>query len=238
MTNILMVPQPFDSEILGQPVYLGKLQSEKDISNLDSSIPADAALVSIRIPAAWGNLMTASRFRFIERLITFERPLHPHCDNSFAEGVRLATKTDAKECAEIASKAFFFDRYHIDPELEDSFADTTKQEWTKNNLNGRADVGFVSETRGKIMGFNLCLRTESFAYIDLIAVAKHAQGLGLGKALIEASIAYYTGLTPFLRAGTQVTNKASVSIYRALGFYKIEESVTYHYTQQQTETGA
>jgi len=236
MSQVEMIPQPFDAEILGGPVYRAELASLVDLPMLDASIPDDAALVTARIPPEWVAVMEASsRFREIERLVSFERPLSASEGGDLPDGIRLATPEDAEACAEIAGRCFSYDRLHADPMIDDDAADESKRAWTRNNIAGRTEVNLIAEFRGKVVGFNLCKQATDWAMIDLIAVAPEAQGLGLGKALVEAAIRYFAGRVPTLRVGTQTTNNASIAIYTANGFTKSDEMVTYHWTPDAPE---
>ena len=227
---VTMTPQPFDSAILGGPVYRAELSEVVEIAFLEDSVPDDAALVSVRIRPDWVDVMELTRFREIERLVSFERPLSTGDGGRMPDGIRLGTAADTDACAEIAGRCFSFDRYHADPDIDDDAADESKRAWARNNLTGRGDASFIAEFRGNIIGFNLCLRGEDWALIDLIAVAPEAQGLGLGKALVVAAIRHYAGMVPVMRVSTQTTNEASMAIYAANGFTKTEEMVTFHWT--------
>jgi ribosomal protein S18 acetylase RimI-like enzyme len=227
---VTMTHQPFDSEILGGSVYRAKLEEVVQIPLLEAFIPDDAILVSARVRPDWVNVMAVTSFREIERLVSFERPLTAADGESLPEGIRLGGAGDAEACAEIAGRCFSHDRYHADPMLDDAAADESKRAWARNNLTGRGDASFIAEFRGEVMGFNLCRKGEDWALIDLIAVAPEAQGLGIGKSLVQAAIRHYAGRVPVLRVGTQTTNEASMAIYAANGFTKTEEMVTFHWT--------
>jgi ribosomal protein S18 acetylase RimI-like enzyme len=230
MTMLTMTPQPFDSGILGGPVYRAEVTEVGQIPLLESSVPADAVLVTARVRPDWVGVMAMTRFREIERLVSFERPLSASEGGPLPDGVRLANSNDAEACADIAGRCFSFDRYHVDPEIDNAAADESKRAWARNNLMGRGDAGFLAEFRGEVVAFNLCLRDADWALIDLIAVAPEAQGLGLGKTLVKAAIHHYAGIVPVLRVGTQTTNEASKSIYSANGFTRSSEMVTFHWT--------
>lgn len=230
MTMVTMTPQPFDSAILCRPVYRAELEEVVQIPMLEESIPDDAALVSARVRPDWVNVMEITQFREIERLVSFERPLLASDGGGSPDSVRLGDANDAEACADIARRCFSFDRYHVDPMIDNAAADESKRAWARNNLSGRGDAAFIAEFRGQIIGFNLCLRGEDWALIDLIAVAPEAQGLGLGKALVEAAIRHYAGVVPVMRVGTQITNEASMAIYATKGFTKTNEMVTFHWT--------
>ena len=231
MAKVKMTPQPFDTEILGGPVYRAEVTSVAQVPFLGASIPKDAILVSARVPPNWSNVMEATtEFREIERLVSFECPLTPADGGPLPEGIRRACREDANACADIAGRCFSFDRLHTDPWINTNKADESKRTWALNNILWRAEANFVAEFRGRIVGFNLCRQGGDWALIDLIAVAPEAQGLGLGKTLVRAAIVYFAERVPVLRVGTQIANEASIAIYAANGFTQSEEMVTYHWT--------
>ena len=78
MAYVEMTPQPFDTAILGGPVYRAEMTSVSQVPFLGTSVPEDAILVSARVPPDWTNVMEAiTEFREIERLVSFECPLTP-----------------------------------------------------------------------------------------------------------------------------------------------------------------
>ena len=231
MAYVEMTPQPFDTAILGGPVYRAEMTSVSQVPFLGTSVPEDAILVSARVPPDWTNVMEAiTEFREIERLVSFECPLTPAIGGPLPEGIRLARREDADACAEIAGRGFSFDRLHVDTTIDTKKADESKRAWALNNILWRAEANFVAEFRNRVVGFNLCRQGEDWALIDLIAVAPEAQGLGLGKTLVRAALLYFAGRVPVLRVGTQASNAASIAIYAANGFTKSKEMVTYHWT--------
>ena len=64
--------------------------------------------------------------------------------------------------------------------------------------------------------------------IDLIAVTPEAQGQGLGRALVNASMAAYGARARRMRAGTQAANFPSLALYRGLGMHEVSRAITFH----------
>ena len=98
----------------------------------------------------------------------------------------------------------------------------------RNSVLGRADRVFVTRDGDAITGFNACLRNGDDAVIDLIAVSRHYQGQGLGRALTVAAIAHYSGKSKRMNVGTQAGNVASLALYQSAGFRIMSSATTLH----------
>ena len=221
--------QAFESRIFEAPVWkLPRVPDMPALLRLVHQARADGvALMSCRIdegvPA--GNLEAAG-FRRIEKLVTFERPL----DDGSGHFAELAHEAEAAACAEIGARVFTHDRYHRDPEISKDVADEIKRQWVLNGVLGRADAPIVARVDGEIAGFNLCLRREDIAIIDLIGVARAHQGKGLGRALVDAALGHYEGSCRVMQVGTQDTNWPSIALYERAGFVPVRAAVTFHWT--------
>jgi ribosomal protein S18 acetylase RimI-like enzyme len=228
----------FDSQFLGGRVFRLAFPTGDDASDarpfvveyVQRALAARATLVVSRVPvdAPWMHeILESAGFRRIERLLTYRRALERLPTSPL---VRLARREDADSCAELARSSFVFDRYHTDPRIDSSAADTLKGAWAANGINGRADVAFVAEEHSRIRGFILCLRTAGDAIVDLIAVSPEARGKGIGRELTAAAIAHYAqrGDVRNISASTQATNGPSMRLYQSLGFLLVREAFTYH----------
>lgn len=209
--------QPFDASVLGRPVW-----RLTDPSHAEDSIQAAWAqgvgLMVYRGPEA------PPGFRHVETLITFEGTVSEGC---MPEMARPATPDDAEVVAEIARVAFMVDRWHADPSIPNDKADAFKAAWARNAVLGRADRVFVAEREGRVIGFNAVMSRDTVLVIDLIAVSPGNQGLGFGRALIEAMGSMSIER---VRVGTQASNAASVALYEALGFEPVSRVETWHWT--------
>jgi ribosomal protein S18 acetylase RimI-like enzyme len=236
-------PQPFESALLPGPAFRLRLPDEAADHRPTPGLGGLAAwasetgvgLVTARVPAAAAGLQAAlagAGFRAIERLVTLERTLE--AGEAWPAGVRRGDPADAEPCAAIARTTFRHDRFHADPQIEPAVADALKARWVLNAFAGRADCCLVAGEPGQVTGFNLCLRTGDLAVIDLIAVAADAQGRGIGRSLVAASLAHYAAAgAARLRVGTQATNVASLALYRRAGFVPVAEAVTFHLVPRQ-----
>ena len=226
--------QPFDEMILDGPVWRLAVGGEGANGamlerELDRARAVGVRLVWCRLDAddAFGAILQAAGFRWIERLVTFSRAVPAACEP--VAGAELARSEDSDSCATIAA-AFRFDRYHADPEIQDEVADRFKAAWARNGVNGRADTALVVRRDGEVAGFNLCMRYGDEAVIDLIAVDSDHRGQGLGRTLVAAALAHYAGRVSTMLVGTQETNTPSIALYRGMGFSPVSSRDTYHWT--------
>jgi GNAT superfamily N-acetyltransferase len=144
------------------------------------------------------------------------------------DGIGYATADDAEECSSIARRIFTLDRYHADPCIVDKNANDLKAAWARNSCSGYADVVFVAYEDGQIVGFNACLLKDSVAMIDLMGVLPEYCGYGIGRKLMQAAIAYYSGRVTYIQVGTQSRNWASLSLYQSIGFKVCHSAFTFH----------
>lgn len=226
----ICVPQPFDSEIVGGPVYRLNLDSDADLPHIARIIPADAILVSLRIPASWPAPDRSTGFREIETLVQLERPLLAEDARSAVPGIRVSTPADAGACAAIARSAFFADRYHSDPMIADQIAERIKAAWGRNEVSGRSDRTFVRQLDGEVVGFNGCLLEGRRMIVDLIAVSEQHQGKGIGAALLKAAFAHYASRADHTLIATQADNTGALTLYLKLGYRETGRVRTYHFT--------
>ncbi|WP_420402480.1 GNAT family N-acetyltransferase [Nisaea sp.] len=228
----ICVPQPFDSGLIGAPVYRIEIASADEIASLRDLVPEDAALVSVRIPVSWGMPTANSGFREIETLVSLERPL-AHEDTDFrAAAIRFSRPGDADACSAIAKTTFAADRYHADPLVADSVAARIKAAWARNEVTGRADRTFIYEKDGAILGFNGCLVRDGLMIVDLIAVADGHQGKGIGAQLLRAAFAFYAARLGKTLIATQAGNHGALALYRKLGYVETARSRTFHFTPE------
>lgn len=192
-----------------------------------------AALVSCRIgadDAVAGNALVSAGFQLIETLVTSRRVISPA--PAMPNTTSPARDEDAARCVEISRTAFWADRFHADPSIDDDDAGTIKAEWMVNSFAGRADRILVTRDDDGATGFVTCLLSGDTAVIDLIAVSDGARGLGLGKALVAGALAAYAGTAKFMTVGTQDKNTASQAVYRSLGFVPVGKAQTFHLTPE------
>lgn len=155
-----------------------------------------------------------------------DRPAAPPQVDGLREG-------DDAEIVAIAGRAFRFSRFHLDTRIPRAVADRVKSEWVANYVRRhRGDRLFVARHDGRPAGFLAAMTGEldgsPSATIDLVAVDPPKQGLGLGRALLDAFVAYYAPTHPHLRVGTQVANAHSIAFYERAGFRMVDSSYVLH----------
>ena len=177
-------------------------------------------------------------FRVIESYLTFARDIDhiPESDKL----VRLANPSEAEVVAEIAYRAFHYNRFLADPLIPEERARHSRRDWVRNAFAGRAEAIYVAEEKGNVAGF-LLLRSvknpdgEKVGLIDLIAVAPEYPGRGLGSALALQSLHHYQGKSPVVEVGTQAKNAAAVNLYTKLGFRLVRSEFTLHWHANYTQ---
>lgn len=239
---------PFETEQLGFPCgHLNALQPDTAAADIATALQQcrekGIQFLSTRIPAS--NIQLASEledqeFRFIECLLTLERPLAG--PPAFPDGVTFAEPNDAADCATVAASAFRADRFHRDPRIDDAAASRLKAAWARNSVGGRANKVFLTRENGRIVGFNAVVIRDNAAAIDLIAVHPEAQGRGHGRRLVDAALQCYATVgrrtqaslnegsrVERMRVGTQADNIGSLALYAAAGFTVVSATLTFHF---------
>lgn len=223
-TQLLGLPTRHVDEIRGLPP--GSELPAPLVGALLNALEAEGArLVTCRRPESDRSTLAALQaggFRVVECLLTLARSLN-HGILSKPIGVALASAADADGCGAIGAAAFRYDRFHADCAIDERRASALKSAWARNSVLGRADAVFVTRSGGSVTGFNACLLRGDTAIIDLIGVAPQQQGKGLGRALVAAALAHYSGRARRMLVGTQSCNFGSLALYQGLGF-RVESS--------------
>lgn len=173
---------------------------------------------------------TSCDFVFVECLLTFSMDLddgYQWPSTKFDD--YLASLDDIEAISQIAHDSFKFDRFHLDPLIDDSCADKLKAAWSKNCVCGRSDKVFVVRAADeKVIGFNACKLTADAVVIDLIAVDGRSQKNGVATQLLRMCVQEYRGRKNRLLVGTQANNKASINLYLKHGLSLNSVQYTFH----------
>ena len=231
--------EPFDSEYLGGPVYTIFLTDPPDMvwgalsETLRRAREIGVKLVTCRAPEGdktSEQMLLNAGFYQIETQVTLARPILPLPNANMDINVDQAREPDFDACITLGRTAFVLDRYHRDPAIDQTSADAVKASWVRNSLHGRADSCFVARDENGVNGFNLCMRRNEEAIIDLMAVDPAQRKKGIGRALIVAALDHYQESAQEVTVKTQDINDASLQLYRSLNFKVVSRNVTYHYT--------
>lgn len=170
-------------------------------------------------------------FQLIDTNLLFEwiplNQMNP-LEIGFEYETRFAKSSDRSEVERIASKSFFYSRFHLDPKIPNRFANEIKKQWVSNFFRGiRGDSMVVSVFQDKAVGFCQIFYQEEKIYIDLIAVDSDHQGKGLAASMIEFIAKENVG--SIFRVGTQVSNLPSIRTYQKIGFRILDSHYTLHF---------
>ena len=164
-----------------------------------------------------------SGFKIIEENITLEKKrvdsnLHEPFWRRQQYKIRWAQNEDRNLVEDIALKNFSHDRFHQDPNIDNSLADEIKRQWVGNFFLGkRGDAMVVATANNHPVAFLLLLLAQEHSVIDLIAVSKEHRKKGLSKQMISYAMLELSDRNRWL-VGTQSSNVPSVRLYESLGF--------------------
>lgn len=224
--------------IFGRPVWrVDAANSGDGLSALESASAVFAyAKCEVSRVSEVGALSDIG-FRVVDAALTLEGVVSAGYTPNYASSgqvVRYANQNDQDTVCDIASRAFRFSRFHLDPEVPSGVADRIKASWARNYFSGeRGDGMVVAETNGHVVGFlQLLWGREDTLIIDLIGVAPENQGQGMARAMICHAAMNGTGdhrRPARIRVGTQAANIPSMRLYESLGLRMHSAQYVLHY---------
>ncbi|MBM3151255.1 MAG: GNAT family N-acetyltransferase [Chloroflexi bacterium] len=172
-------------------------------------------------------------FSLMDTLVCFRRTLENLPERPDVT-VRPATGADIETVRAIARAAFhgYDGHYHADPRLDRAACDDLYEDWAARSctLADLADEVLLAEVDGESAGF-LTLKALEDGDADgrLYAVVPHAQGRGIGQALVREGL-YWSQAEALLGMviSTQVTNIASQVSWVRVGFAPHGSFYTFH----------
>ena len=174
-------------------------------------------LISIKSNKKFKNLfLKKNQIKLIEKNITFlKSPRKKKIEINYFKNIRLANIFDKKAILDIAGNSFIKSRFYKDKNIKKRLAKKIKRNWVLNFFRKkRGEHLIVSEVNKKVVGFLLILKNQKDYIIDLIAVKKIYQNLGLGTKMIEFlenKILKQNKVKIYV--STQSDNKDSIKLY-------------------------
>jgi ribosomal protein S18 acetylase RimI-like enzyme len=242
------VPAPWESEVLQRESGAFKVwwAAGGDIDRQISLVRVFGAclndcrdrglrFLSLRLPEDERSALHAAEsvgFKVLESYLTFTRSMEDPLPAD--PRVRLARPDEMEPVAELARRAFRYNRFMSDSLIPDRLARNTRVEWVRNSFKGRAEAIYVAEDEGQLAGF-LLLKSKQDPHgvkagiIDLIAVDSEYAGKGLGMALVAAALHHYNAEAGYLEVGTQAKNVPAVNLYIKSGFRIAKSEFTLHH---------
>jgi len=173
--------------------------------------------------------LEAFGFRLVDTSINFKK--HIVTDNMLGglTNIRFAESEDEEEVCKLAFDNFSYSRFHLDFRIDNTIANTIKDNWVRNYFLGlRGDMMVVSHIVNKIVGFLLISFSDNIANIELIAVDKNNRRKQISSDMIKFVKNNITGFE-YIKVSTQIVNEPSIKLYEKLGFVIDGFTYVFHY---------
>jgi GNAT superfamily N-acetyltransferase len=150
------------------------------------------------------------------------------------DGVDLFQERDLKVLQAIARSSHDATRFYHDPGFPRERCDALYERWITNACTAETEQVFVVRDGDQAVGYVTCekdLSTTdgSTGQIGLFAVAEAERGRGLGKRLLQASMAWFSSQShDRVRVVSQARNAASARLYEHMGFVTTTVERWYH----------
>lgn len=156
--------------------------------------------------------------------------LEPTADRT--NGVRLAIGSDIPRLRQIAAVSHRDTRFHADKHFDPERSDRLYEVWIENSCNGYADAVLVAEDdAGQPEGYVTCHRGEAdTGHIGLFAVREDARGRGIGRALLNAALIWFsTNRMTAMTVATQLRNVGALRLYGRAGLLITAVGLSFHF---------
>lgn len=160
----------------------------------------------------------------LERSLTGNPPVIGLRDN-----VRLARPGDLSALKAIARAGHRDTRFYFDSHFERAKCDLLYETWIEKSFSGFAQAVLVAEANAEPVGYITCSMRGVESQIGLLGVADKCQGMGLGKQLVEAFLAWSVAHgTHRATVVTQGRNVSAQRLYQRMGFLTAAFQLWYH----------
>lgn len=211
-----MIEDPWLAERLGRPVLTFEAGDGADQVAGEAARRAPA-FAQAKVDC--GDVPTTvalqdAGFRVVDVNVTLSRPA---AGGDAPVDVEEASESDRDAVLEIAAEHYGVSRFHRDAAIPDELANAIKRDWAEALLDGRrGDRLLVIRHGQRAVGFlGVLAPAPDVRVIDLVAVHSAERRAGVGRALVEALLAWGDGR---VEVGTQVANTGSLRFYERLGF--------------------
>jgi dTDP-4-amino-4,6-dideoxy-D-galactose acyltransferase len=173
------------------------------------------------------RLAAAGGFRFVDMRVELEKaPLSPA---PAVAGIRRATPDDLPELLTIARASHRDTRFFKDLQFEQGRAADLYARWIEQDLRSQVVLVAAAREERRVTGYVTCQLAGTAGRIGLIAVDGQAQGRGVGRALVQASLGWFADHSAdHVRVATQATNVKALRLYESAGFMTAEVKAWFH----------
>lgn len=180
-------------------------------------------------------------FRFVDIRVTLERKIEQLPSSGDTRGsIRPYRADDLSTLRNIARVSHHDSRFYHDKKFPESLCDALYETWIEKSAHGYADIVWVATLQDEPLGYISCHWAPSGnPRIGLFAVAKQAQGLGLGKHLLLEGLRWFAQKgVPTVSVVTQGRNIRGQRLYQGCGFVTRSMQLWYHYWPSSKTPGA
>jgi ribosomal protein S18 acetylase RimI-like enzyme len=171
------------------------------------------------LPAAWGAARAGLRLVDVGLDSTFTFGTAALPAPSAAIAVRPHRPDDLPALRDLAAAAFVLSRFSADPFFSKEQVKAFHRQWITNLCNGLAQAVLVCEVEGEAAGFISCAMNGAEGRIPLIATDARHRRLGIGRALVGASLHWFAGAgARAAHVKTQAHNYPALALYHGAGF--------------------
>ncbi len=219
------------SSQLGYPAYNINNIKDKNFNFLNYKYKN--ILISIKSKKKIKNFfLKKNKIKLIEKNLTFiKNSQKKKLKNNYFKNIRFANIFDKKLILDIAENSFINSRFFKDEDIKKNLARKIKRNWVLNFFRKkRGEYLIVSEFNKKVVGFLLVLKNKKNYIIDLIAVKKNYNNLGLGTKMIEFfenKVLKQNKVRIYV--STQSDNKHSIKLYIKNKFKVKYTRYVYHF---------
>jgi len=239
MPLINVLNDKFLSEILNKDVFNIQLcindNQTIDLDTIFNSLSnylKQDSFIYIKIPSQYIEIVQLFEkigFRIADTNVIYEKKVNLSSINSKNYNLRFSILKDKQQVSHIAKNNFIFSRFHQDNFFSKEISDIIKYKWVENYFLGkRGDCMIVAHDNDTIIGFLLLILKDKVITIDLIAVDLRFQKQGIGKNMIKYAENNLKGFK-FLKVGTQIINRPSISLYENMGFKMTDANYVLHF---------
>jgi len=237
---------PWDSAIYGIPVVqiedievLDQVGAVSDYLDFATWIDAEqVGIVSCRLThdrLQDSMFLEKHGFRFIEMV------LHPRLDSLQTTQIpadelliALATEADLGALQDIAEHAFGYERYHLDPRLDQRQGDKRYGRWVRNSLHHKSQRLIKVLDRERLIAlFIVEIRSDKSVYWHLTSIAPQWQGQGYGRRVWLAMLRYHQEEgCQFVATTISARNTPVLNLYAQLQFRFTPPEMTFHWVRE------
>jgi ribosomal protein S18 acetylase RimI-like enzyme len=190
-------------------------------------------LISIKLNKRIANsFLKKNKIKLVETNLTFFKySKKKNLESNYFKDIRFVNNLDKKSILDIAETSFTKSRFFQDRYIKKKLARKIKRNWIMNFFKKkRGKYLIVSVFKKKIVGFLLILKNNKDYIIDLIAVKKKYQKLGLGKKMLqffENNVLNKNKVRIYV--STQSNNSESIRFYVKNNFKVKYKKYVYHF---------